>query len=74
MKNLQRWGLLALLCLGTGSALQSRAADKGAVPAEGLVLPFPAVPSASIAKPRLQHAVQQRRAARRTWSPARRRC
>ena len=54
MKNLRRLSLAALLCVGAGAAMQSHAAPAAAAPADGSVLPFPPVPSASIAKPRLQ--------------------
>ena len=62
MKNLRRLSLAALLCVGAGAAMQSHAAPTAAAPTDGSVLPFPPVPSASIAKPRLQDSVHKRRA------------
>jgi arylsulfatase A-like enzyme len=62
VKNLHRLGAALLLCMGAGVASQTQAADKPSAPTDGSVLPFPAVPSASIAKPRLQDSVHKRRA------------
>ena len=51
-----------LLFLSLGTAFYSHAAGSSPAPADGSVLPFPAVPSASIAKPRLQDSMHKRRA------------
>ena len=60
MKNFARLGVSLLFCVGTGVAPDSLAAT--ASPSDGSVLPFPPVPSASIATPRLQDSIHKRRA------------
>ena len=50
-----------LLCLTLGAFSTVQAADKPAAPADGSVLPFPPVPSASIAGPTLQESKHVRR-------------
>jgi hypothetical protein len=62
MRNLSRLSLAVLLCFSAGTAFHSQAAEKSALPADGSVLPFPPVPSASITKPRLQDSKHQCRA------------
>ena len=63
MKVLHRLSLAVLVCTAASAALQSHAAGtSAATPGDGSVLPFPAVPTASIAKPRLQDSVHKRRA------------
>jgi arylsulfatase A-like enzyme len=52
----------ALLCICTGTVAQVRAAATPGAPTDGSVLPFPPVPSASKAAPRLQDSVHKRRA------------
>jgi arylsulfatase len=56
--------LAVSLCIGIGTGIGGRvmAAPTAAVPGDGAVLPFPPVPSASVAKPRLQDSVHKRRA------------
>jgi arylsulfatase A-like enzyme len=62
MKTLRRSSLVVLLCLGAGFSLLGAAAEKSTSRADGSVLPFPPVSTASIAKPRLQDSVHKRRA------------
>ena len=62
MKQLLRLTAVLTLCASALAGFASHAADKAAAPADGSVLPFPPVPSASIAKPRLQDSVHKRRA------------
>ena len=62
MKNPCRSTLLALLGLTAVAIPTAPVAAQSASPADGSVLPFPPVPSASIAKPRLQDSTHQRRA------------
>ena len=62
MNQLLRLAAVLALCAGALASLSSRAADRAAAPADGSVLPFPPVPTASIAKPRLQDSVHKRRA------------
>ncbi len=62
MKKLHRLSVALLLCASAGFAFQSHGAEKPTAPSDGSVLPFPAVPTASIAKPRLQDSVHKRRA------------
>ena len=62
MKTLHRLRVAGLLFLSLGTAIYSHAAGSPPAPADGSVLPFPLVPSASIAKPRLQDSVHKRRA------------
>jgi arylsulfatase A-like enzyme len=61
MSQLCRLSLAVALCLGAGAVSQSHAASS-ATPSDGSVLPFPPVPSASKAAPRLQDSVHKRRA------------
>jgi arylsulfatase A-like enzyme len=61
MSQLRRLSLAVALCLGAGAVSQSHAAST-ATPSDGSVLPFPPVPSASKAAPRLQDSVHKRRA------------
>ncbi len=49
-------------CLGAGLFGPVASSATSGAPADGSVLPFPAVPSASVAKPRLQDSVHKRRA------------
>jgi arylsulfatase len=51
-----------LLCLGTAATVPAHAATTTTTPSDGSVLPFPPVPSASKAEPRLQDSVHKRRA------------
>ncbi len=51
-----------LLCMAAGVAFDGHAAAATATPSDGSVLPFPPVPSASKAAPRLQDSVHKRRA------------
>ena len=66
---------LRLVLLGILICLQALALDLSAGPAagaqadDGSILPFPPVPSASIAKPRLQDSVHKRRAQPRHLKP-----
>ena len=69
MKNLQRLSMAALVCLGAGVAFQSHGAPATGAPLDGSVLPFPQVPSASVAKPRLQDSTHKRRAAPQHLKP-----
>ncbi len=62
MKTLQRLSLAALLCISAGVGMPGHAVEKTTAPADGSVLPFPSVPSASVAKPRLQDSTHKRRA------------
>ena len=62
MRNLHRLSAAVLLCLTAGATSPGHAAGTPPAPADGSVLPFPPVPSASIAKPRLQDSVHKRRA------------
>ena len=62
MKFCHQWIAVVLSCLGAGAFVPVASGAQSGVPADGSVLPFPAVPSASIAKPRLQDSVHQRRA------------
>jgi len=62
MKILPRLALAILLCFIAGAAEHSHAAAQPAAPDDGSVLPFPPVPSASLARPRLQDSLHQRRA------------
>ncbi len=62
MKKLPRLTAALLLCASALAGIPSHAAERATAPADGSVLPFPAVPSASIAKPRLQDSKHQRRA------------
>lgn len=62
MKNLHRWSVAGLIFVSLGAAFQIHAAGMASAPADGSVLPFPPVLSASIAKPRLQDSVHKRRA------------
>ena len=62
MKNLSRLSVALLLCMGAGASVPSHAATATATPSDGSVLPFPPVPSASKAEPRLQDSVHKRRA------------
>jgi arylsulfatase A-like enzyme len=49
------------LCLIAGVFVPAQAAEKAAAPTDGSVLPFPPVPSASVAGPTLQESKHQRR-------------
>jgi len=69
MKNLSRLSVALLLCAGTSAALPVPAATTTAAPSDGSVLPFPPVPSASKAEPRLQDSVHKRRAQPRHLKP-----
>ena len=62
MKHTRRSSLAVLMCVAAAFSLHGHAADTPAAPADGSVLPFPPVPSASLAKPRLQDSVHKRRA------------
>ncbi len=63
MNRTGRYGVVAvLLCLGMGASLPGHAATATTTPSDGSVLPFPPVPSASKAAPRLQDSVHKRRA------------
>ena len=62
MKNLSRLSWALLLCAGAGVSVPAHAATTTAAPSDGSVLPFPPVPSASKAAPRLQDSVHKRRA------------
>ena len=53
--------LTLALCLILGAFGPVQAADPPAAPADGSVLPFPPVPSASVAGPTLQESKHQRR-------------
>ena len=53
--------LTLALCLIFGAFGPVQAADKPAAPADGSILPFPPVPSASVAGPTLQESKHQRR-------------
>ena len=58
-----RYAVVAsLLCVGMGANFPSHAATATATPSDGSVLPFPPVPSASKAAPRLQDSIHKRRA------------
>ncbi len=54
--------LSVVLLLGASAVFDSHAAGTTATPSDGSVLPFPPVPSASKAAPRLQDSVHKRRA------------
>ncbi|MEJ8827431.1 arylsulfatase [Variovorax humicola] len=60
MNNFRLLGV-ALACLGLAAVPHGAAAQGNSAHADGSVLPFPPVPSASIARPRLQDSVHQRR-------------
>ncbi|NVO13531.1 MAG: arylsulfatase [Rhodoplanes sp.] len=60
-KAIARSGVALFLALGIATPALSQSAAP-AVPADGSVLPFPTVPSASVAAPRLQDSTHQRRA------------
>ena len=62
MKSTPRSSLALLLCAAAVFSLHGHAAEKSTAPSDGSVLPFPPVPSASIAKPRLQDSMHKRRA------------
>ena len=62
MKTLSRLSVALLLCAGTSATFPVHAATATATPSDGSVLPFPPVPSASKAEPRLQDSVHKRRA------------
>ena len=62
MKNLSWLSVALLLCMGAGAVFDSHAATSSATPSDGSVLPFPPVPSASKAAPRLQDSIHKRRA------------
>ena len=62
MKKLSRLSVAVLIYMGAGVAFDSHAAAATATPSDGSVLPFPPVPSASKAAPRLQDSVHKRRA------------
>ena len=62
IKNLSRLSWALLLCAGAGATFPAHAATTTATPSDGSVLPFPPVPSASKAAPRLQDSVHKRRA------------
>jgi arylsulfatase len=51
-----------MLCAGASAAPAVHAATATATPSDGSVLPFPPVPSASKAEPRLQDSIHKRRA------------
>ena len=57
-----QWIALALSCLGAGALAPVAAGATSGASADGSVLPFDPVPSASVAKPRLQDSNHQRRA------------
>jgi len=61
MKKLSQLSLALLLCAGATASPSGHAATT-ATPSDGSVLPFPPVPSASKAEPRLQDSVHKRRA------------
>ena len=62
MKRLSSLSMALLLCAGAGATFPVLAATTTATPSDGSVLPFPPVPSASKAAPRLQDSVHKRRA------------
>ena len=61
MPKLRCMMLILAICLIAGNLAPVQAADPSAAPADGSVLPFPPVPSASIAGPTLQESKHQRR-------------
>ena len=61
MPKLRLLTLTLALCLISGAFGPVQAVDKAAAPADGSVLPFPPVPSASVAGPTLQESKHQRR-------------
>ena len=62
MKTLSKLSMALLLCAGASASPAVHAATTTATPGDGSVLPFPPVPSASKAEPRLQDSVHKRRA------------
>ena len=62
MKKLSRLSVAVLMCMAACVAFDGHAAAATATPNDGSVLPFPPVPSASKAAPRLQDSVHKRRA------------
>lgn len=60
---------MAMLFMCAGATVQSQTAGTAAASADGSALPGPAVPSASVAKPRLQDSVHERRALRELVNP-----
>ncbi len=62
MKRLSGLSLALLLCAGASASAPVHAATATATPSDGSVLPFPPVPSASKAEPRLQDSIHKRRA------------
>ncbi len=61
MQSLSRLAVALVLCAGAGAAVEVRAAGTAATPNDGSALPFPPVPSASTAMPRLQDSIHKRR-------------
>jgi len=61
VKSRQLWIAMILSCLGAGAFVPAASSATSGAPADGSVLPFPPIPSASIAKPRLQDSVHKRR-------------
>ncbi len=61
MPKLRLLILTLAFCLIAGAFVPVQAAEKAAAPADGSILPFPPVPSASIAGPTLQESKHQRR-------------
>ena len=62
MKSLRELSLAIALCVSAGALAESQRAAALPTPNDGSVLPFPPVPSASKAAPRLQDSVHKRRA------------
>jgi arylsulfatase len=62
MKRLSHLSLALLLCAGASASPSVHADTPTATPSDGSVLPFPPVPSASKAEPRLQDSIHKRRA------------
>ena len=61
MTKLKLLILAAVCCLISGTLASVHAADPAAAPSDGAILPFPPVPSASIAGPTLQESKHVRR-------------
>ena len=62
MKRLSQLGVALILCASASATPSVHAATTTSTPSDGSVLPFPPVPSASKAAPRLQDSVHKRRA------------